>query len=127
MPRPSTVINQVLSSFSPPLPFPNSYNLFSLSQFIVDLDIKVPRYISDEPTIWFLAKVAVGLDEQATVAGEDVTAMEEDDAEVKIISKKEAITKTPCKRRAKKMKTPLDDKFLCRSKRLNQDLGGFRT
>ncbi|KAF8720713.1 hypothetical protein HU200_023616 [Digitaria exilis] len=33
---------------------------------------------------------------------------------------------TPSKRRARKMKEPLDDKFLRRSKRLTQDLMGFK-
>uniref|UniRef100_K3ZE06 DUF7597 domain-containing protein n=1 Tax=Setaria italica TaxID=4555 RepID=K3ZE06_SETIT len=120
----SSTLNQVLSFFSPPQPFANSYSYFALSQFIVDLSVKVLSYISNEPTLWFLAKVVVGLDEQDAPGGTDVAM--EDDYEVKIISKEEVIVKNPRNHRAKKMKALLDEKFLRRSKHLNQDLDGYR-
>ncbi|CAL5089301.1 unnamed protein product [Urochloa decumbens] len=55
--------------------------------------------------------------------------MEEDEAdedELRFITKEEAVTKTPRKRRAKKLCTPLSKEFVRCSIRLNKDLQGFK-
>lgn len=114
--------------FVPVPPSLSSYSFKFLMSLDVDHGIKVPSYFGDIDMLMHLVKVVV--DEKVGTAKEseeekgtkDKDGQEED---LMIIDELELRT-TPCKRHAEKMKEPLDVKFVCRSKRLNKDLGGYK-
>ncbi|CAO2168125.1 unnamed protein product [Urochloa humidicola] len=141
---PSTLQHQVITlsvNCLPPL-FTHDHTFRYINRLIVDLNIKVPEYLSDLHILWYLAKV-VHDPSEITASGrkrklvlepelyagkekDDDKAPSADDDDLKIISKEEAVIKTPRKHRARKPRSPLEKKFVRRSRRLNTDLDGFR-
>ncbi|CAO2189293.1 unnamed protein product [Urochloa humidicola] len=128
---PSTFLNQVITFniISPPaLPIFTRTFCF-LSQFIIDLSTDAPSYFSDKDLLWYLAKVLLDPSEVSDLGRKrklvDVEAGDAEDDELRIISKEEMVVKTPRKRRARKLKAPLCEKFVRRSRRINKSQGDF--
>ncbi|CAO2196617.1 unnamed protein product [Urochloa humidicola] len=107
----------------------------AISSIICDLDILVPPYLVDPDTLLFLASIVTDQMEKGKVVfgpakplvpylPEDADS--DDDSDLREIEGPIA-SATPKRRRAHKMKEPLEDDFRRRSKRLNPDIQGFRT
>ncbi|CAL4984683.1 unnamed protein product [Urochloa decumbens] len=134
VPGPSVFLDQVISLHrsSPPV-LPISTRIFrNLSLFIIDLSTNAPSFFFDQYLLWFLAKIVIDplevqdLGRKRNLILEDAKpVVDVADDEVCIISEEEMVVKTPCKRRARKLKSPLCEKFVRRSSRINKKLGDF--
>lgn len=100
----------------------------SLTSFSMDLDTLVPSYISDERSLFFLASICFEQAASPVVIGPAASLVpysDDEDEDVIIINKTNALP-TPRKRRSHRLKEPLDERFLRRSKRQNPSLQGFK-
>lgn len=107
--------------YASPPPSLSSYSFKFPMTLDVDHGIKVPSYFGDIDMLMDLVEVLV--DEKVGMAEAEDKAPQEEDLMI-IDEPKPKITLRKC--RTKKLKEPLDVKFVRRSKRLNKELGGFR-
>lgn len=103
-----------------------------LSSLYINLDCLVPFYISDQQSLFFLAKVAVDQDALPAPFGPVHPLVPysndegmEDDSDV-VVLPEPVVLPTSSKSWARKLKEALDDKFLRHSKRHAQGLQGFK-
>lgn len=104
-----------------------------LSILDIDLDTTIPAYIADLDVLLYLARVPgaqpsrVIIGPSLPLGGFPLVPYEDSDADEDCdIMEIQGPLPTPCKRRARKLKEPLDTKFLRRSARTSLGLGGFR-
>lgn len=105
---------------------PASVNIFMstyLSILDVSLDLAVSSYISDESTLFFLASILFGQD--GTLIGPQkplVPYSDDEDDDIQLVA---PFQPTSRKRRARKLKEPINVKFVRHSSRLNNPRSGF--
>lgn len=99
-----------------------------LSSFCMDLDTIVPSYIADEWALSFLAKSCFEQYDAPVVFGpaKPLVPYSDDEDEEVVVLDEPVVTPGPRKRRSRKLKEPLDERFLRRSKRCNASLQGFK-
>ncbi|CAN6248991.1 unnamed protein product [Urochloa humidicola] len=129
----------ILSHLSRSVPDPHTPSCFrSIHSLFIDLDTIVPAYVADSSVRLFLATIVVDQQEVASpvrvfgpvrppvklVPYSDSEGEEDEDDDVQEILNPQL--KTPRKRRARKLKEPLEAPFVRRSRRLNPECGGFR-
>ncbi|CAN6334420.1 unnamed protein product [Urochloa humidicola] len=129
----------ILSHLSRSVPDPHTSSCFrSIHSLFIDLDTIVPAYVADSSVRLFLATIVVDQQEVASpvrvfgpirppvklVPYSDSEGEEDEDVDVREILNPQL--KTPRKRRARKLKEPMEAPFVRRSRRLNPECGGFR-
>lgn len=127
-PAPLVSLLQILSSLiSPITPSVPNYICTFLSSIYLDLDTLIPSYVSGHHALMFLASNCVDQSDAPMVVGPapPLVPYSDDDEEV-VILEKPALTPSVRKRRSRKTKEPLDEKFLRRSKRRNLVLQGYK-
>ncbi|CAL4970509.1 unnamed protein product [Urochloa decumbens] len=109
-------------------------SLYHISIIDLDLDMIIPPYFTDKSILFHLARVA--LDEQPTPVvlgpvlpptGTPLVPYSDSEDEDDVVEVVGAQSTTPKRRRARHPREQLEDVFCRRSKRLNPNLGGFRT
>ncbi|KAF8749736.1 hypothetical protein HU200_012563 [Digitaria exilis] len=123
-----TIVAKVIT-LSSPIPFNIPLGLASnLSTLDISLDMAVPSFISDESTILSITALLYGQD--GAVIGPQrplipYPADDSDDEEVLEIPPFQPPASCKCK--ARKLKEPMDVRFLRRSEKLSKSCGGFRS
>uniref|UniRef100_K3ZZU5 Uncharacterized protein n=1 Tax=Setaria italica TaxID=4555 RepID=K3ZZU5_SETIT len=132
---PPKLVNKVINPprLSFPIPHSLTWHIFrSISLLDIDLDTLIPSYIVDHDILFYLASLPVPQPTRV-ITGPALPpnglplvpyTNDEDDDEVREIDGPKS--GTPSKRRARKLKEPMEDVVLRRIKRLNADVGGFR-
>lgn len=113
-------VMQILSSILSPIPPSIPEHIYSrLSALFMDLDTPIPSFISDSHFLMFLASKCVDQTETPVVFGPVrplVPYSDDEDDDVAVLDGPVALP-TPRKQRSHKLKEPLDERFLRRSKR----------
>ncbi|CAO2165701.1 unnamed protein product [Urochloa humidicola] len=130
--------DEVILALNLCFPLPKSFfslHFNHLQSLIINLDIMVPSYITDHSVLFFLALISsdqidpvpepVVFGPALPPGGLKLVPYSDSDDEDDVMEIQECPSTTR-KRRRRKMREPLERKFVRRSVRLNPDVGGFK-